>query len=136
MPYSASKAAVVSLAQTTAYELVGTNIRVNAICPGLIETDMTRAAFGLARATGKVGKIGVLNPTLRQGLGFEVANLALWLASGTPFSQTSPWHALITQTSRRMSMDRRWRWTAVCRPVCRTSVPSCESLVGIVPGML
>jgi NAD(P)-dependent dehydrogenase (short-subunit alcohol dehydrogenase family) len=36
--YSASKAAVVSIAQTCAYQLAGTNIRVNAICPGLIET--------------------------------------------------------------------------------------------------
>lgn len=35
--YSASKAAVVSTAQTSAFELAGQNIRVNAICPGLIE---------------------------------------------------------------------------------------------------
>jgi len=32
-PYSASKAAVISLVQTTANQLGGTGIRVNAICP-------------------------------------------------------------------------------------------------------
>ncbi|GFZ48747.1 hypothetical protein JCM24511_06496 [Saitozyma sp. JCM 24511] len=81
IPYSASKAAVISLAQTTAYELAGSNIRVNAICPGLIETDMTRGAFEMARMAGKEGRMGVLNPLLRQGLGVEVAQMALFLAS-------------------------------------------------------
>ncbi|MCO5594490.1 hypothetical protein L7F22_048521 [Adiantum nelumboides] len=41
MDYSASKAAVVSLAQTAAWQLARTNVRVNAVCPGLIETGMT-----------------------------------------------------------------------------------------------
>ena len=41
-PYSASKAGVVSLAQTAANSLLGTGVRVNAICPGLIETGMTK----------------------------------------------------------------------------------------------
>jgi len=41
-PYSASKAGVVSLIQTAANALLGTGVRVNAICPGLIETGMTR----------------------------------------------------------------------------------------------
>ena len=36
--YSASKAAVISLAQTGSWSLTGTDIRVNAVCPGLIET--------------------------------------------------------------------------------------------------
>ncbi len=36
--YSASKAAVISMAKTSAWELGGTGIRVNAVCPGLIET--------------------------------------------------------------------------------------------------
>ena len=42
IPYSASKAGVINLVQTCANELYGTGVRVNAICPGLIETGMTR----------------------------------------------------------------------------------------------
>ena len=44
-PYSASKAGVISLAQTAANALSGTGVRVNAICPGLIETGMTKPIF-------------------------------------------------------------------------------------------
>ncbi|WVO21159.1 uncharacterized protein IAS62_002465 [Cryptococcus decagattii] len=81
IPYSASKAAVISMAQTAAYALTGLNIRVNAVCPGLIETDMTKPLFDFVRANGHDSKIGQLNPTLRQGIGHEVAQLALFLVS-------------------------------------------------------
>lgn len=50
-PYSASKAGVISLAQTGANSLSGTGVRVNAICPGLIETGMTQPIFDRARVT-------------------------------------------------------------------------------------
>ena len=50
MPYSASKAGVISLVQTAANQLAGSGVRVNAICPGLIETGMTRPIFEQARA--------------------------------------------------------------------------------------
>jgi NAD(P)-dependent dehydrogenase (short-subunit alcohol dehydrogenase family) len=79
--YSASKAAVISLMQTTAYELVGTNIRCNAICPGLIETGMTAPVFDMARARGSQGKIGQLNPLGRPAIADEVARVALFLGS-------------------------------------------------------
>ncbi|WVQ84481.1 hypothetical protein IAT38_006633 [Cryptococcus sp. DSM 104549] len=81
IPYSASKAAVISMAQTSAYDLTGKNVRVNAICPGLIETEMTRPMFDKAKDYGTTDKIGNLNPTLRQGIGYEVAQTALFLAS-------------------------------------------------------
>ncbi|WVF73005.1 hypothetical protein IAT40_007823 [Kwoniella sp. CBS 6097] len=81
IPYSASKAAVISMAQTTSYDLTGTNIRVNALCPGLIQTDMTRGLFELAEMVGKSDKMGSLNPAQRQGIGMEVAQAALFLAS-------------------------------------------------------
>lgn len=80
-PYSASKAGVISLVQTTANELYGTGVRVNAICPGLIETGMTKPIFDGARARGSEGKIGQLNPTARYGVPSEIANMALFLAS-------------------------------------------------------
>ena len=62
VPYSASKAGVVSLVQTVAYQLTGTGVRINAICPGLIETGMTRPMFERARERGTERKIGQLNP--------------------------------------------------------------------------
>ena len=80
-PYSASKAGVVSLAQTAANALLGTGVRVNAICPGLIETGMTRSIFEAARERGTQGKIGQLNPLQRAGAPEEIAAMALFLAS-------------------------------------------------------
>ncbi|HYM03137.1 MAG TPA: SDR family NAD(P)-dependent oxidoreductase [Stellaceae bacterium] len=80
-PYSASKAGVISLVQTTANSLTGTGVRINAICPGLIETGMTRPIFEGARARGTEGKIGQLNPLQRHGEPEEIAAAALFLAS-------------------------------------------------------
>jgi NAD(P)-dependent dehydrogenase (short-subunit alcohol dehydrogenase family) len=80
-PYSASKAGVINLVQTACQELYGTNIRVNAICPGLIETGMTKPIFDRARERGTEDKIGQLNPLKRYGVPDEIANTALFLAS-------------------------------------------------------
>lgn len=57
-----------SIAQTACYQLQKTDIRVNTICPGLIETGMTSAVFDHARSRGNEGKIGQLNPLARYGL--------------------------------------------------------------------
>src|SRR5208337_1584287 len=81
VPYSASKAGVISLVQTVANQLTGTGIRINAICPGLIETGMTRPIFERARARGSESKIGQLNPLQRCGNPSEIAETALFLAS-------------------------------------------------------
>ena len=79
--YSASKAGVINLVKIAATQLVGSNIRVNAICPGLIETGMTEFIFDRARAKGQEDKIGHLNPLKRGGAPVEIANAALFLAS-------------------------------------------------------
>ncbi len=79
--YSASKAGVISLVEVAATQLAGANIRVNAICPGLIETGMTQAIYDMARAAGKEGMIGHLNPLKRGGVPDEIAQAALFLAS-------------------------------------------------------
>src|SRR5881394_4011133 len=71
--YSASKAAVVSLAQTCSFQLAGTGVRINAICPGLIETEMTKAMYDGARARGTEQKLGQLNPLRRGAVPDEVA---------------------------------------------------------------
>jgi len=56
-------------------------VRVNAICPGLIETGMTQPIFDRARAHGSADKIGQLNPLNRAGAPHEIAAMALFLAS-------------------------------------------------------
>jgi NAD(P)-dependent dehydrogenase (short-subunit alcohol dehydrogenase family) len=80
-PYSASKAGVISLVQTAANSLSGTGVRVNAVCPGLIETGMTQPIFERARARGTEDKIGQLNPLQRHGEPEEIAAMVLFLAS-------------------------------------------------------
>jgi NAD(P)-dependent dehydrogenase (short-subunit alcohol dehydrogenase family) len=80
--YSASKAGVISLVRTAAEQLTGSNIRVNAICPGLIETGMTEFVYERARAKGMEDKLGHLNPLKRGGQPSEIAHAALFLASG------------------------------------------------------
>ena len=80
-PYGASKAGVISLVQTTAYSLSGTGVRINAVCPGLIETGMTKPIFDNAKERGTDHKIGQLNPLKRAGQPHEIAAMALFLAS-------------------------------------------------------
>jgi NAD(P)-dependent dehydrogenase (short-subunit alcohol dehydrogenase family) len=79
--YSASKAGVISLVKTAAQQLSGSNVRVNAICPGLIETGMTEFVYERARAKGQDERLGHLNPLKRGGAPSEIAHAALFLAS-------------------------------------------------------
>ena len=79
--YSAAKAGVINLVTTAAQQLYGTNIRVNAICPGLIETGMTEILYKMARDAGREDRIGDLNPLRRGGEPDEIAQAALFLAS-------------------------------------------------------
>ncbi|PKP91054.1 MAG: oxidoreductase [Alphaproteobacteria bacterium HGW-Alphaproteobacteria-16] len=79
--YSASKAGVINLAMTAAQQLSGSNIRVNALCPGLTETGMTQPVFDYAREAGKIDKVGRLNPLRRGAQADELARAALFLAS-------------------------------------------------------
>jgi len=79
--YSASKAGVINLVKVAATQLCDSNIRVNAICPGLIETGMTKPVYDMARAGGKEELLGRLNPLRRGGGPDEIAHAALFLAS-------------------------------------------------------
>jgi NAD(P)-dependent dehydrogenase (short-subunit alcohol dehydrogenase family) len=79
--YSASKAAVNSLAQTAANAFAGTGVRVNAILPGLVETKLTRKVFEDARARGVEAKLGHVTPLKRPGRAEEIAAAAAFLAS-------------------------------------------------------
>lgn len=87
------------MAKTSAYQLQKSDIRVNSICPGLIETGMTTFVFGYARQRGTADKLGQLNAQARFGVSegrflshyilifdlesfLEIAKAALFLASG------------------------------------------------------
>ena len=79
--YSASKAAVINFTQTAACDLGEYNVRVNAVCPGLIETGMTKPVFDMARERGKFDKLGSRCELRRFGRPEEVAAAILFLAS-------------------------------------------------------
>ncbi|PTQ59811.1 NAD(P)-dependent dehydrogenase (short-subunit alcohol dehydrogenase family) [Sphingomonas aurantiaca] len=79
--YSASKAGVINLAAVSAQQLTGSNVRVNAICPGLTETGMTKPVFDYAREANKMDRVGRLNPLQRGAQPEELAKVALFLAS-------------------------------------------------------
>ena len=79
--YSASKAGVINLVQTAAQQLSGSGIRVNAVCPGLTATGMTKPLYDLVDSKGRTGSIGQLNPLRRGGEAAEIARVICFLAS-------------------------------------------------------
>jgi NAD(P)-dependent dehydrogenase (short-subunit alcohol dehydrogenase family) len=76
-PYVASKAAVLGLTRTAALEYAAQGIRVNAICPGLINSPHIRAGGRDGVDWSKRVKL----PMGRPGEPAEVAELAAWLCS-------------------------------------------------------
>lgn len=79
--YSASKAGVINLTMTAACDLGEYNVRVNAVCPGLVETGMTRRVFEAARANHKEYKLGSRCELRRYGRPEEVAAAIAFLGS-------------------------------------------------------
>lgn len=74
--YTASKHAVVGLTRFAAKTIGAENIRVNAICPGMTDTDMTQDA-SVFRGSNTLSSI----PVGRLGKPEEIAETALWLCS-------------------------------------------------------
>jgi len=78
--YTASKHAVIGLTKSAAIEVAGQGVRVNAICPGAIDTPMLRGAMerrgrdpqDVANRLSLLGRFGVVE---------EIAQAALWLCS-------------------------------------------------------
>ena len=79
--YSASKAGVINLVTVAAQQLSGSGIRVNAVCPGLVETGMTQFIFDAARERGREDRIGQINPLRRAAQPEELARVIAFLAS-------------------------------------------------------
>jgi NAD(P)-dependent dehydrogenase (short-subunit alcohol dehydrogenase family) len=82
--YSASKHAVIGLTKTAAWECTGTDVRVNCVCPGLIESRMLSTILQ-GRSGGNApppnDKIVERIPARRLGQGSEVASIVAFLAS-------------------------------------------------------
>ncbi|MDY7106352.1 MAG: SDR family oxidoreductase [Actinomycetota bacterium] len=78
--YSASKAAVINLTQTTAIELAPHHIRVNAICPGVIYTPLLHGNRDEDIAAADEAMVD-LQPWPERGQPDDIAGTALWLAS-------------------------------------------------------
>ncbi len=74
--YSATKAGLIGLTKSVARELASRNIRVNAVAPGFIDTDMTAALPEAARQ-----KLQEMIPLARLGSAQDVADCVAWLAS-------------------------------------------------------
>lgn len=80
--YAASKGAVMSLTRVLAIEYARRNIRVNAINPGVIDTDMNiRNKARAADATTWLERSMSVTPLGRMGTGDEIAEAVLFLAS-------------------------------------------------------
>jgi NAD(P)-dependent dehydrogenase (short-subunit alcohol dehydrogenase family) len=85
--YSTAKAAVLQLTKVTAAELSPQNIRVNAICPGLIATSIFGASMGLPREVAdqmaaRIEEVAPkFQPTPKAGVPKDIAEAALFLAS-------------------------------------------------------
>lgn len=77
-PYSASKHGVIGLTQTAAVEYAGKGIRVNALCPGFIETPMIDR-LGITSNEAALKSIIDLHPAKRLGKPEEIAQAVLYL---------------------------------------------------------
>ena len=91
-PYIASKHAVIGLTKSAAVEYGRYGIRVNAISPGAIRTDMLRGVFGNDEA---LERVAMVHPLGRIGEPEEVAEAVVWL-----FSESSSYY-----TGQSLTLD-------------------------------
>jgi len=84
--YGAAKGGILGFTRSVAQEVASRNIRVNAICPGWIETPMTQSFSPTLKAA-----LGAQIPMARWGQAREVATTALFLASDDSSYFTGQW---------------------------------------------
>ncbi len=81
--YNASKHAILGLSKTAALDYAAQNIRVNAVCPGIVDTPMMDR-FGGNTPEGKAQELAnaaAVQPIGRAGRAEEIAAAVLWLCS-------------------------------------------------------
>jgi NAD(P)-dependent dehydrogenase (short-subunit alcohol dehydrogenase family) len=82
LSYAASKGAIMSMTRVLAIEYAKRNIRVNAICPGVIDTGMNRRNLALAEDPEATEQRWIASTPLgRMGTGAEIAEAVAYLAS-------------------------------------------------------
>lgn len=98
--YSASKAAIIGMTKATAADFVGEGIRVNAICPGTVDSPSWRqrvvdqaAAAGISEDESR-GAFVARQPMGRVGTTTEIAALAVYLASDESSFTTGQAHVI------------------------------------------
>jgi NAD(P)-dependent dehydrogenase (short-subunit alcohol dehydrogenase family) len=81
-PYTASKGAVLQFTRGLALDVAGKRIRVNCVCPGIIDTPLTRGFIDeAADPQAVIRQYNAVAPLGRMGTAGEVANCVLFLAS-------------------------------------------------------
>ena len=79
--YSAAKAGLDQLTRCLALDLADRHVRVNAICPGVVETPIFETVMPPAAAKRYLRSASKNTPLGRAGLPLDIAELALFLAS-------------------------------------------------------
>ena len=93
--YSATKAALIGLTKAVAADTVGHGVRVNAICPGTVETPSLQGRINQnADPTAARAAFVARQPMGRLGTAEEVANLAVYLASDEASYTTGAIHVI------------------------------------------
>ncbi|RDV46959.1 dehydrogenase [Leifsonia sp. ku-ls] len=87
VPYNASKGAVLQLARALSVDLAPDGVRVNSVCPSVVDTPMARADLGVPEGGFSAADFPVQSPD-------EVARHVLYLAS--PASRPVNGHALVS----------------------------------------
>jgi NAD(P)-dependent dehydrogenase (short-subunit alcohol dehydrogenase family) len=78
-PYSASKHALVGLTKSTALEYAKDRIRINALCPGFVDTPMTDQVSVISKPLKR--RIPLMQPMGRMATTEEIAHAALYICS-------------------------------------------------------